>query len=112
VLFRAQRSGETLRLEKLQEKLHVSLEESEELLERLETARWVSRTASGGWVLSRDPGEISLTDVFHEFVFTPELPGNLPDCLKTALPPWLDALQGGLNGKTNLSLKTWCESGA
>lgn len=111
-LFRAQRNGEALRLEKLQEKLHVGLEESEELLERLETARWVSRTTSGGWVLSRDPGEISLTDVFHEFVFTPELPGNLPDCLKTALPPWLDALQGGLNGKTNLSLKTWCESGA
>lgn len=111
-LFQAQQNGDALRLEILQEKLHVGLEEIEVLLERLESARWASRAARGGWMLSRDAGSISLADVFHEFVFHPLGPEELPEHLKAALLPWLDSLQAGLNGKGNLSLKTWCDAGA
>jgi membrane protein len=109
-LYRAQQSGETLRLEKLQGKLHVGLEESEEILERLEAAQWVSRTTSNGWVLSCNPELISLADVFHEFVFHPDIPLRLPECLENALPPWLAGIQASLHGETNLSLKALCES--
>jgi len=109
-LYRAQQRGETLRLEKLQGKLHVGLEESEEILERLEAAQWVSRTAGNGWVLSRSPELITLADVFDEFVFRADLPRHLPDHLEHTLPPWLTGIQASLHGDTNLSLKALCES--
>jgi membrane protein len=111
-LFQAQQNGDALRLETLQEKLHAGLEEIEVLLERLESARWASRTARGGWMLSRDATSITLADAFNEFVFHPLGPEELPEHLKAALLPWQDSLQAGLSGKGNLSLKTWCEADA
>jgi len=109
-LYRAQQRGETLRLEKLQGKLHVGLEESEEILEQLEAAQWVSRTAGNSWVLSRNPELITLADVFDEFVFRADIPQHLPEHLEHALPPWLTGVQASLHGETNLSLKALCES--
>ena len=109
-LYRAQQNGETLRLEKLQGTLHVGLEESEEILERLEAAQWVSRTATNGWVLNRAPEQITLADIFHEFVYRTEIPQVLPDHLKQVLPPWLNGIQASLQGTTNLTLKALCEA--
>lgn len=109
-LYRAQQSGEALKLAQLQQTLHVGLEEAEYILERLEAALWISRTAGNGWVLSRNPESISLAEVFHEFVFRPDVPQRLPASLEAALPPWLAGIQASLQGEKNISLKTLCEA--
>lgn len=108
-LYRALQDGEALKLAQLQQALHVGLEEAEYILERLEAAQWISRTAANAWLLSRTPESISLADVFHEFVFRPDHSHSLPASLETALPPWLAEIQASLQGEKNLSLKILCE---
>ena len=60
-------------------------------------------------MLSRNPEQISLAGIFHEFVFRPDVPQRLPESLEAALPPWLADIRGSLHGEKNISLKTLCE---
>ncbi|MFA7242096.1 MAG: YihY family inner membrane protein [Sulfuricellaceae bacterium] len=108
-LYCAHQSGESLKPAQLQLTLHVELEEAEYTLERLEMARWISRTADNGWVLSRNPETISLAGIFREFVFRPDMAQRLPESLEAALSPWLVDLQTALQGERNISLKALCE---
>lgn len=108
-LYQAHQSGEPLKLAQLQLALHVELEEAEYILERLETARWTSRTADNGWVLSRNPELIPLAGIFHEFVFRSDIAQHLPESLEAALLPWLADIQAALQGEKNISLKALCE---
>jgi membrane protein len=109
-LYIARQGGESLKLAQLQDRLHVGLDESEELLERLEAARWVRRTAGNGWVLSCDPDNVRLSQLFAEFVFRTDAPLQLPADLLAGTKPWLAGIRAGTGGAADLSLKALCEA--
>ncbi len=111
-LHAVRQRGEALYLPQLQERLHVGLDESEELLERLEAARWVSNTAGNGWVLSCDPENVTLADIFQEFVFRADAVLQLPADLLAGTEPWLEGIRAGTRGTADLTLKALCDSSA
>lgn len=111
-LFEAWRRGAALRLTDIQPVLQVGLDESEAILLRLEQAGWVSRNAAHAWLLSCDPDNVTLADVFREFVFRSDHAAALPDPLSGAVHPWLETLRGALEGRANPTLRKLCETPA
>ena len=72
ILWRAHRSGQVVLLPDLLAAATVRIEQVENILETMVGAGWVSRTAPSGWVLHRDPGGITVEDVYRLFVFQGE----------------------------------------
>jgi DNA-binding IscR family transcriptional regulator len=72
ILWRAHRNGEVIVLADLLAAATVRIEQVENILETMVGAGWVSRTAPSGWVLHRDPGGITVEDVYRQFVFQGE----------------------------------------
>ncbi len=107
-LFEAWRRGAALRLAEIQPALQVGLDESEAILLRLEQAGWVSRNAAHAWLLSCDPDDVTLADVFREFLFSGDAAATLPAGLQANIHPWLDGLQNALDGATNPTLRKLC----
>ncbi|MBS4097355.1 MAG: YihY family inner membrane protein [Sulfuricella sp.] len=110
VLYQAWLGGAALPLAEIQAHLQVGLDESEDILMRLEKAHWVSRTASHAWLLSCDPDALSVAEIFREFVFRADVPPDLPADLQAPLQPWLDGLRAALEGVANPSLRKLCET--
>jgi len=67
-LWMAQRAATVVMLPQLLGRAKLRAERVEHLLDRMEQAAWVSRTAAGGWVLQRDPAVVTVEDVFRLFV--------------------------------------------
>jgi membrane protein len=72
VLWEAHHKGEVVRLRRLHGAVPAGVERIEALLDAMAAAAWVSRAGPDGWVLIRDPAEISLERVYRLFVFSPE----------------------------------------
>jgi membrane protein len=73
--------------------LGLEQEEVEEILERLAGAGWVRKAAGEGWLLTRDPDQIRVADVFRLFAYRHQ-PGGavaLPDERVESLLSALDA---------------------
>jgi DNA-binding IscR family transcriptional regulator len=54
------------------ERARVPREACEAILERLAEAGWVSRVTGWRWVLTCDPGRVTLAEVYRRFVMEPE----------------------------------------
>ena len=67
-LARAQRAGRVVPLSQFVGELVLPPDQCERLLERMERAGWVARSAGDGWVLSRDAQSLRVAEVFRAFV--------------------------------------------
>lgn len=110
LLYRAWQQGAALKLTEIQPHLQVGLDESEDILLRLERAQWATRTATHAWMLGGDPDKLCLAEIFREFVFSGAIPAELPDDLQAALSPWLKSLHAARDGTANLTLRKLCET--
>ena len=72
VLWRAHRTGVSVKLPELLAAVTARIERVERILELLTSAGWVTRTVPAGWVLHRDPTTITVEDVYRLFVFRGE----------------------------------------
>ncbi len=69
ILWQAHGKGAAVSLAQIHRVVRANMERIEGLLESMADAAWASRTASGGWILARDPGSITLDEVYRRFVF-------------------------------------------
>lgn len=74
ILIGAHRRGERASLVELHRAVRTPVERIEVILEAMVREGWVSRTLPPGWVLNRDPGSITVADVYRRFVFRADLP--------------------------------------
>lgn len=72
VLWLAHQEGKVVRLSDLFGTVKVRIDRIEDILDAMIGATWITRAAPRGWVLSRDPGTITVADVFRQFVFNAE----------------------------------------
>ncbi len=72
ILWRAHRTGVSVKLPELLAAVTARIERVERILELLTSAGWVTRTVPAGWVLHRDPTTITVEDVYRLFVFRGE----------------------------------------
>jgi membrane protein len=87
-LWHAQREGQALSPKNLRRLgLRMSQQYANEILDHLLRARWVERTADGGWILSRDLDDVTLFDL-HKVI-----PRRLPlEGTDGGEDPWLREL--------------------
>lgn len=71
-LWRAYKTGATVTLPELVAASTARIERVEYILETMMSVGWVTRTVPSGWVLRRDPGAITVEDVYRLFVFSGE----------------------------------------
>ncbi|MGH8740889.1 MAG: YihY family inner membrane protein [Burkholderiales bacterium] len=67
ILTRAHAEGRIVRLRHLARRLRVLPYRCEQVLERAAALGWAVRTDKDGWVLSHDPGTISVADAYRAF---------------------------------------------
>jgi membrane protein len=96
-------SGNVETYSTLHERLDLSLEEMEPVLELMTRADLVRQVKGGGWVLILDPAKITVADIYRLFTFRPEaaraaIAGN------ARLELLLDEIEAGMNDKMNTSL--------
>jgi DNA-binding IscR family transcriptional regulator len=70
-LWRAQHGGRPLRLPQLHNAARTGQDRVERILREMERSGWVSMTVGGYWMLSRNPQEIRIIDVYRLLVFDP-----------------------------------------
>jgi membrane protein len=104
-LHAAQHQGEPLALARLAAEVRLPLESCERLLDRMRECRWVARTPEDAWVLSRDPEEVLIADVYRTFVFSP----HVPDAVRARanVDALLEAHRCDMAGPLNVSLKAF-----
>jgi membrane protein len=68
VLWEAHRTGEIVTVARLHAAVRLPVGRIEAVLDAMSGARWVGRVAQG-WTLTKDAAEISLADVYRQFVF-------------------------------------------
>ncbi|HEY7841782.1 MAG TPA: YihY family inner membrane protein [Gammaproteobacteria bacterium] len=92
-LWHAQREGQALAPKNLRRLgLRLSQQHANEILDHLLRAKWVERTANGGWMLSRDLDDVTLFDL-HKLI-----PRRLPLEGTDGEDPWLRELDRVLRG--------------
>jgi membrane protein len=72
LLWRARETGVSVKLPDVLAAATVRIECVEQMLDTMTGAAWISRTVPAGWVLNRDPGRITVEDVYRLFVFRGE----------------------------------------
>lgn len=70
-LYQIHQIGGTLTTRQLRQRIHLGLDELEEILEYLARADWVRKVNGGGWLLAKNPHEIQVSDIYRAFVFEP-----------------------------------------
>lgn len=68
VLWEAHHTGETISVHRLHAIVKLPLDRIEAVMGAMSAARWVGQVAHG-WTLTKDAGEITVADVYREFVF-------------------------------------------
>jgi membrane protein len=71
-LHQSFKTGEVMNVPRLRNRLHLGIEEIEDVLQRLSTIGWVRKAAGEGWVLARDAAQLTVADVYRLFVFDPQ----------------------------------------
>jgi len=102
VLWEAHRTGTVATLLHLHGVVKLPMDRIEATLDAMGTAHWVGRTGNG-WALIRDAAEISVADVYHQFVFRPgaRLPARQSG---QELDQLALELAGGIEGRLQLPL--------
>jgi membrane protein len=68
VLWEAHRTGEIVPVARLHAAVRAPVERIEAVLDAMSGARWAGRVANG-WTLTKDAAEITVADVYRQFVF-------------------------------------------
>ena len=76
-LYQVHQTGGTLTPRQLRQRIHLGLDELEEILECLSRGDWVRKVNGGGWLLSKNPHEIQVSDIYRAFVFEPGKPAGV-----------------------------------
>ncbi len=71
-LCKAQQSGDTVSLLRLQAESELGPDDVEDVLDRLIVCAWVGSVEGGGWTLFRSADAIRIADVYRAFVFDPD----------------------------------------
>ncbi|MBC7943746.1 MAG: YihY family inner membrane protein [Burkholderiales bacterium] len=69
ILWTEQQSGKVVTLKRLHARMHLGLENLEELLGLLTDVGWVREAVGNGWVMVKDASEIKVADVYRLLVF-------------------------------------------
>lgn len=67
-MAQAQRAGRTLTLSDLVQGMHISPDQVERMLERMEGAKWIARGSGDRWVLTRPADQLLVADVYRAFI--------------------------------------------
>jgi membrane protein len=71
-MAQAQRAGRTLTLTDLVQGMHISPDQVERMLERMERVKWIARGSGDRWVLTRGADQLLVADVYRAFVMDAE----------------------------------------
>jgi membrane protein len=71
-LYHSLETGELTNVPMLRKHLRLGIEDIEDVLQRLNSVSWVRKAAGEGWVLARDPAQLTVADVYRLFVFDPQ----------------------------------------
>lgn len=77
-LYQIHQTGGTLTTRQLRQRIHLGLDELEEILECLSRGDWVRKVNGGGWLLAKNPHEIQVSDIYRAFVFEPGKTTGMP----------------------------------
>lgn len=103
VLEEGLRKGRVETYSSLQQRLKLSLEEMEPILELMSQNDLVRQVKGGGWVQILDPGKLMVADIYRLFTFRPEA-AHAAAAGDAKLERLLDDITSGVSEKMNLSL--------
>jgi membrane protein len=104
VLWEAHGRGDAVRLTTLHAAVRTGVDRIEALLASMEAASWARRVLPDGWMLSRDPGTITLAQVYRRFVC--RVDELAPACAgDAALEGVLREVSAGLAGRMEIPLE-------
>jgi membrane protein len=103
VLGEAFKSGRIETHSSLHQKLMLSFEDIDQILELMNRANFVRQVKSGGWVQILDPAKITVADVYRLFTFRPEA-ARAAAVGNVKLEQLLDDITAGMNEKMNVPL--------
>ena len=103
VLGEALRKGKVETYSSLRQKLNLSAEEIEPLLELMNQANIVRQVKTGGWVQIREPERIKVADIYRLFTFRPEA-ARAAAAGDPRFEQLLDDITTGMNEKMNVPL--------
>ena len=103
VLGEALRKGKVETYSSLRQKLNLSAEEIEPLLELMNQANIVRQVKTGGWVQIREPERIKVADIYRLFTFRPEA-ARAAAAGDPRFEQLLDDITTGMDEKMNVPL--------
>lgn len=103
VLGEAFKSGRVETYSSLHQKLMLSFEDLEQMLELMNRANIVRQVKSGGWVQILDPAKLMVADIYRLFTFRPEA-ARAAAAGNVKLEQLLDDITAGMNEKMNVPL--------
>lgn len=103
VLGEALRSGKVETYSSLQQRLALSLDELEPILELMTQTNLVRQVKAGGWVLILDPDKILVADIYRLFTFRPET-ARAAAAGDEKLERLLDSIAVGMDEKMDVPL--------
>lgn len=103
VLGEALRNGRVETYSSLRQRLKLSLEEMEPILELMSQNDFVTEVKTGGWVQIRDPGKIMVGDIYRLFTFRPGA-ARAAAAGDANLERLLDEITSGIDEKMDLPL--------
>ncbi|MBA2659317.1 MAG: YihY family inner membrane protein [Nitrosospira sp.] len=103
VLGEAFRTGKVETYGSLHDRLMLSFEEMERILDVMSRANLVQQVKAGGWVQILDPGKVMVIDIYRLFTFRPEA-ARAAAAGNVKLEQVLDEIITGMNEKMNVPL--------
>jgi len=105
LLYLAYQKGETIDLRQMRKQVHLGFDELEEILERLEQAKWIRRVAGNGWALVANPEKIQVGEVYELFVFRSSHFSATKTSEDNPLDTFIQGLANHIGSEMNKSLK-------
>ena len=104
VLYVAHQRGEAVNLARLRGVIPLGLDHLEDMLERMADAHLVQKVAGPEYVLSKNPQQVKLADVYRLFVLQMEKTESAQGGLDAELAPILEEISRNVEGSMHLSL--------
>ncbi len=105
ILWTAQQSGKVVSLKTLHARMHLGLENIEEILNLLSDVGWVREVVGNGWVMIKDASEIKLADVYRLLVFRADLAAVLAGSTSADFDELAEAVSTRVSHDMQMTLK-------